>query len=219
MIKPVRNVILISLAVLVLQGCSGESGEPSQGERPDGTPSERSADLSVATAVSTEPASRLDGWAGVNNLFRSGRFYFAGQPDEESLVKLIETEGVRTVINIRTPAEESGMGVNERAVADERGARYETIPISPSTFSKADVDRFAEIVGSSEGPILVHCASSNRVGGLWAAYLTAHHNVPIEQALEIGRSVGLSRDSMAEAARRVAAPPDESPASPDSGGG
>jgi uncharacterized protein (TIGR01244 family) len=197
----------------MLQGCSGESaGDPPPS---GGAPTERPGDP-TDTAIPTDPAARLDSWPGVNNIFRSGRFYFAGQPDEDSLVRLIDAEGVRTVINIRTPAEESGMGVNGRAIADERGARYETIPVSPSTFSRADVDRFAEIVGSSDGPILVHCASSNRVGGLWAAYLTTHHNIPIEQALEIGRSAGLSRDSMAEAARRVA---DESPASPETGGG
>ena len=186
---------LVFVAGSCLTGCA-EGNEPAQS-------SEAAAPETDSLPIPITSAERIDR-DGVNNLFRADRFYFAGQPDESALVALLEEDGVRTVINIRTPEETSGMSMDERGVTEERGARYETIPISGSTFSRAQVDLFAEVVSSCEGPILVHCASSNRVGGLWAAYLATHHDVPLDEAIELGRSAGLSRDSMADAARRVA---------------
>ena len=46
------------------------------------------------------------------------------------------------------------------------------IPVTPKSFSADVVDRFAKALDeASGGGVLVHCASSNRAGGIWAAYL------------------------------------------------
>lgn len=201
---------LVIAAVFGLAGC-GETGDGPRSEPLAGAMSE--PEFRAQEGVPITPAARVHR-AGVNNLYEAQRFCFAGQPDEPTLVWLLEDRGVRTVINIRVPGEMTGMGMDARGLAEEYGARYESIPVSVSTFSRADIDRFAEIISASEGRVLVHCASSNRVGGLWAAYLATHHDVPIEDAIEIGRSAGLSRASMADAARRVAA---ESAASEEGG--
>jgi len=191
----IRIAASLILVACCLTGCS-------EGHEPVKSP-EVAAPKTDSSPIPITSAERI-ARDGVNNLFRADRFYFAGQPDESALVTLLEEDGVRTVINIRTPEETSGMSMDERGVTEEHGARYESIPISGSTFSRDDVDRFAEVIAASQGPVLVHCASSNRVGGLWAAYLATHHDVPLEEAIELGRSAGLSRDSMADAARRVA---------------
>ncbi len=157
-----------------------------------------------ASTVSAQNATRVQGWDGVNNLFREGRFYFGGQPDEASLKRLATEVGVTTVVNIRHPEELLRLDFDEEAAADSLGLRYITIPVAPATFSTEDVDRFAEVVNSSEEPILLHCASSNRVGGMWAAYLVRHRGVDLEKAIAIGKTAGLRSDGMIEATRRVA---------------
>ncbi len=159
-------------------------------------------DFAVASGV--EGAVRLDGWAGINNLFQDGRMYFGGQPDEASLARLAREAGVKTVVNIRFPEEMSRVSFDERAIVDSLGLRYVTIPVSPASFSQEDVDRFAEVLSETDEPVLLHCASSNRVGGMWAAYLATHRGVSPGEAIELGRSAGLRSEGMVAAARRVA---------------
>jgi len=156
------------------------------------------------TVVSDAEAVRIEGWDGVNNLFRSGRMYFAGQPDEASLVRLATEAGVRTVVNLRGPEEMSQVGFDEHAVADSLGLRYVNIPVSPDSFSAEDVERFAAVLEQTDEPVLLHCASSNRVGGMWAAYLAMHRNLTLDDAVELGESAGLRSPGMVDATRRVA---------------
>lgn len=148
-------------------------------------------------------AVRLEGWEAVNNLFQDGRMYFGGQPDEASLARLASEAGVKTVINIRNPEEMSRVAFDESAVVESLGMKYVNIPVSPDTFSDRDVTRFAEVLSSTDDPVLLHCASSNRVGGMWAAYLVEHQSVAVEDAIELGRAAGLRSESMVAATRRV----------------
>ena len=59
---------------------------------------------------------------------------------------------------------------------------------------------------ASAGPVLLHCASSVRVGGVLAV-LEAKSGKPIEEALDAGREAGLRGDAMVEAVRRVLGQP------------
>jgi protein tyrosine phosphatase (PTP) superfamily phosphohydrolase (DUF442 family) len=69
------------------------------------------------------------------------------------------------------------------------------------------VDRFAEELATTDGPVLLHCKKSNLVGGLWAAYLVREHGAGWDEALALGKAAGLSRLSMIEAAQRLAEGP------------
>ena len=149
-------------------------------------------------------AVRLDGWDTVNNLFQDGRMYFGGQPDQASFARMASEAGVKTVVNIRLPGEMSRIGFDEQALVESLGMKYVTIPVSPDSFSADDVSQFADVLSSTEEPVLLHCASSNRVGGMWAAYLALHQGVEVDDAIELGRSAGLRSESMVSAARRVA---------------
>ena len=48
-------------------------------------------------------------------------------------------------------------------------------------------------------PVLAHCASGNRVGGLYYAYLMAKRGLPREDALEQARASGLRSDALVTA--------------------
>jgi protein tyrosine phosphatase (PTP) superfamily phosphohydrolase (DUF442 family) len=54
----------------------------------------------------------------------------------------------------------------------------------------------------SAGPILFHCASSNRVGGAWAVIQARKGKGP-DEAVAAGREAGLHSPQMEAAVRRV----------------
>ena len=130
----------------------------------------------------------------------------AGQPATEVLPKL-GAMGFKTVLNLRMPDE--GGPANERDVVESQGLRYVSVPMTPSRFGLAEVETVEKLIGDpAAGPILVHCASSNRVGATWAAIL-ARRGKPLEEALAAGREAGLKGGAMEDAVRRLVA---ESPA-------
>ena len=93
---------------------------------------------------------------------------------------------------------------DEPALVAELGVDYVTIPVTPATLSAATVDRFEEEIATTDEPVLVHCSTAKRVGGLWAAYLVRSHGLDWEQAVELGKAAGLRQPAMIAAARRVA---------------
>lgn len=127
----------------------------------------------------------------------------AGQPSPATLARLKDL-GFKTVINLRA-AGEPGYVDEARALAAQ-GIRYVHLPITPATFSAADVAAVRAVLDDpASGPVLLHCASANRVGAVWAAIL-AGKGKSLEEALADGRRAGLTSEAMAAAVRRVAAP-------------
>lgn len=156
------------------------------------------------STVAVDRAAPQQGWEGVNNLYRDNLFYFGGQPDEAAFKRLAEEAGIKTVINLRQPQELERLDFDEPALVEELGLRYVNIPITPDAFSIEDVDRFSAVLAETGGPVLLHCASANRAGGLWAAYLVRHRGFALEEAISRGQTAGLNRDTMIEAVKRVA---------------
>lgn len=113
----------------------------------------------------------------------------AGQPSAEQLRQASEA-GLRSVVNL-CPAGECGW--DEKTVAETLGLRYVSVPIGAACDLGEDAARrLHEALESCPKPVLVHCASSNRVGALFA--LKAHFvdGRPPETALEQGRRAGLT---------------------------
>jgi uncharacterized protein (TIGR01244 family) len=127
------------------------------------------------------------------------RLAAAGQPGPQALSKLHDM-GFRTVVNLRTDKEG---GAREREVVEAQGLRYVWVPITADSFSLADVEAVEKVLRDrSSGPVLLHCASSNRVGAVWAA-IQAREGKPLEEALAAGRDAGLKSPQMEAAVRRV----------------
>lgn len=137
----------------------------------------------------------------------------AGQPSPAALARLREM-GFRTVVNLRT--EKEG-GADERAVVEAQGLRYVWVPVTPESFSLADVEAVEKVLEDpTSGPVLLHCASSNRVGGLWTV-LEARRGRSLGEAEAAGRAAGLHGPTMEAAVRRVlgaSGPAAPSPAAP-----
>ena len=130
----------------------------------------------------------------------------AGQPTNEGLQRLRDL-GFRVVIDLRAPSE--GTAAEEAAVK-EAGLRYVSVPITPETFRREDVEAVARIIDErGRGPALLHCATGNRVGGVWTV-LQVTKGVPYEDAEAEGRRIGLRSAAMVAAVRRVVRPQAES---------
>jgi len=140
-----------------------------------------------------------------NHLFRDGDVYFAGLPTEVGL-RTAKERGVGLVINvISEPESKMRIPFDERKLVEQLGMEYVFIPVTPGSFSSGDVDKFAAALSTMDDDekILIHCASSNRAGGIWAAYLARKLGMSEEEALTRGREAGLNRESMVGAVMRV----------------
>lgn len=114
----------------------------------------------------------------------------AGQPDKEAL-QVFADSGYATVIDMR--AREENRGFDEAAFVEELGLRYIAFPIdSEDAVSFANARKLDELLRDSPGPVLVHCASGNRVGAL-LALRGSLNGADDEQALQLGRDGGLTR--------------------------
>jgi uncharacterized protein (TIGR01244 family) len=122
-----------------------------------------------------------------------------GQPAPETLKQLKEL-GFRTVINLRTEKEGA---LDERGVIEAQGLRYVWIPVTPETFNLADAEAARKMIEDpTAGPVLLHCASSNRVGGVWSVIQSLRGKTASE-AEAAGREAGLRSPQMIDAVRRV----------------
>ncbi len=127
----------------------------------------------------------------------------AGQPTPEALARLKEM-GFRTVVNMKTEKEGAA---EERGVVEAQGLRYVWVPVTPDAFSLADAEAVGKVLDDpASGPVLLHCASSNRVGGVWAV-LEARRGKSLEDALAAGRAAGLQSPAMEAAVKRVLGQP------------
>ncbi|MFZ5656467.1 MAG: beta-lactamase hydrolase domain-containing protein [Pseudomonadota bacterium] len=116
----------------------------------------------------------------------------AGQPDAAQLAELAG-QGVRTVINLRAPGE--AVDFDEPAQVARLGMRYVAFPVTGA----ADLDAgrvrgFGATLDEArrQGGVLVHCASSNRVGAMIALDEALNRGRPLDAALERGRAAGLA---------------------------
>jgi uncharacterized protein (TIGR01244 family) len=124
---------------------------------------------------------------------------FGGQPTRPILDRLGQM-GFRTVINLRTEREGA---VEEGQIVRDQGLDYVWIPVTADTFRLEDVEAVERVLDDPDrAPVLLHCASSNRVAAVWVA-IQARDGRTLEEAEAAGRAAGLHSPSMWEAVLRV----------------
>lgn len=116
--------------------------------------------------------------------------YTAGQPAATDW-PAIAARGVGTVIDLRAPGELKDR--DEPGEVRAAGMHYIAIPVAGADdINEPNARRLHEALAAADGPVLVHCASGNRVGGLLAVMLGRVDGVPAAQALESGRKAGMA---------------------------
>jgi uncharacterized protein (TIGR01244 family) len=145
-------------------------------------------------AESPQKVEDVEGVGG-GNLYLDGRVYIAGQPDEVALAELA-SRGVAVVVNTRTPKEvddREKAPFDEARVVRDLGLSYVAIPLGGDDhpYEPAAVKRFAEVLSSSDGAVLVHCGLGGRAAYLWLAYLIEHDGVSLDDAMARGEAMML----------------------------
>lgn len=115
--------------------------------------------------------------------------YTAGTLAEGDLAAL-QRSGIREVIDLTLDSETPGF--DEAAAARAQGLAYRNLPIrGGASLTPANVRAFDDMLRAAQRPVLVHCASSNRVGAMAALRAAWVDGVDAEQAVAIGRAWGL----------------------------
>ena len=90
-------------------------------------------------------------------------------------------------------AEDEDRGLEEAAFVEDLGMHYVAFPIaSEDDVSFDSARKLDELLQTYPGPVLVHCASGNRVGALLALRASLH-GADDSKAMAIGREGGLTR--------------------------
>jgi uncharacterized protein (TIGR01244 family) len=128
--------------------------------------------------------------AQVNNLMRYQRvtpeIATSGALTGDAIQELVK-HSFRTVIDLRTEPE----GTEEEKLAIETaGMAYINIPITIDGIDESQLEAFKQAIAQASPPILLHCATGNKAGAMWASYQLSE-GIPLETALKEGRASGM----------------------------
>ncbi len=146
---------------------------------------------SLLVAQETDP---LEGQSSLPNYYRlRPDIATAGQPTDEAL-EAVQKAGFKAVLNLRTEQEGS---LDEKPKVEALGMEYFNIPIGREGFSPEIVSKFRDILAETANrPILIHCASSNRVGAMWYIHQVLENGESESSALEEAKKAGLRSEAL-----------------------
>ena len=120
-------------------------------------------------------------------------------PDLERL----RAAGIRQVIDLTPDAETPDF--DEAAAAHASGLGYSNLPLrGANDLNRDNVLAFDALMRDAQRPVLVHCASGNRVGAMAALRAAWIDHKSVEEAVAIGKAWGL-KGLEDEVRRRIAA--------------
>jgi uncharacterized protein (TIGR01244 family) len=115
----------------------------------------------------------------------------AGQPKDGAFAKLA-ANGFRSVLNLRTEAE--GVDLKrEQELVEKSAMKYFNVPVVGSAPKAESVEAFIKVVkDKANHPMLIHCASANRVGAMWMIYRVLEQGWSEDKALQEATEIGLT---------------------------
>jgi uncharacterized protein (TIGR01244 family) len=123
--------------------------------------------------------------------------FIGGQPTEKALRDL-SAQGVKTVVNLRSPEEMTrSVKFDEAALVKSLGMTYVYLPMRGTAelpYDHKAVEALAAAMKATDGKLLLHCTVAWRASHLWAAYLIDQRHVPAETALAQTRAINLMDD-------------------------
>ncbi len=189
--KPMRRLTASLTAAFVLFVASAIAAQ--QNDSPTANPAHQSEPVTIKPAqVGDTPNVSSD---------TSGKHFFAGQPSESDLAEFAK-RGVKTIVNLRTEPEMAQLGFDEKAAVESAGMKYVNLPMGRDLPSNEDLAKMFDALDAAQGaPVLLHCASSNRVGAVWALYRIDRAGLTADQAEAEGRAAGMKSDAFVEVVR------------------
>tara|TARA_B100001093_G_C26709822_1_gene962934 strand:+ start:715 stop:1146 length:432 start_codon:yes stop_codon:yes gene_type:complete len=114
-----------------------------------------------------------------------------GQPSKDDFIAA-KNAGFKTIINVRGHGED---GTDwEPVFLTELGLDYHHVSVSgPMDITDENAQLLMDRMEGSARPVMVHCASGNRVGALFAISAFKRDGASRAEALEIGSNAGLTK--------------------------
>ncbi len=141
--------------------------------------------LQVCSDEATNPA----GYHMNNTANPAFNLTTGGQPSKNDLT-IMAKDGIKVIVNLRTKGEFRKF--NEKQLVESLGMKYVNIPIGDGKdFNMKNVMLLDEALAGLKSPAVVHCASSNRVGGLLALRENLIKNSSAQDAILFGRKAGM----------------------------
>lgn len=124
----------------------------------------------------------------IKNVHKCDSLFLAGQFTEADIAKLKEAK-IKKVITLRTEGE---VNWNEAMALKKAGIELVKIPFrQPESLTDEVFTKVREALADQENPVLMHCGSANRVGGVWLPYRVLDEGIELEQAIKEAKTVGL----------------------------
>jgi protein tyrosine phosphatase (PTP) superfamily phosphohydrolase (DUF442 family) len=122
------------------------------------------------------------------------------QPSEQAYAK-VAASGFRSVVSLRTAAE--GVDLKkERSLVEKSGMHYYNIPVASSAPRAEQADEFRRVAKEqSNHPMLVNCASANRVGAFMMIYRVLDQGWSVDKAREEAVKIGLRGEQLEKFAK------------------
>jgi protein tyrosine/serine phosphatase len=100
-------------------------------------------------------------------------FYRSAQLEAETLRELIESNKIKSIVNLRGEAKDASWWQEEKALAEELGVDYYNVQMYSYILPEREtIVELLEILENAEPPILVHCNhGANRTGIASLIYL------------------------------------------------
>ena len=162
--------------------------------------------ISMAGEIPTNERARLD---QIERSLKSdvprvlcldGSFTTGGQPTEQAYAKAA-AGGFHSVLSLRTANEGVDL-TRERSLVEKNKLRYFNIPVVTSTPRPEHADEFLRLVKEkSNHPMLINCASANRVGAFMMIFRALEQGWAEDKALEEAIKIGLRGDELKKFAR------------------
>jgi uncharacterized protein (TIGR01244 family) len=128
----------------------------------------------------------------------------AGQPKDGAFAKLA-ANGFRSVLNLRTEAEGVDLK-HEQELVEKSAMKYFHVPVVGSAPTTESVEAFIQVVkDKANHPMLIHCASANRVGAMWMIYRVLEQGWSEDKALQEATQIGLSSAALKKFAQNYIA--------------
>jgi protein tyrosine phosphatase (PTP) superfamily phosphohydrolase (DUF442 family) len=127
-------------------------------------------------------------------------FATGGQPKDQAYTKAA-TAGFRSVLSLRTAAEGIDLARERREVEGNK-MRYFNIPVNSSSPRPEQADEFLRITrDKANHPMLVTCATVNRVGAFMMILRVVEQGWSVEEAGDEAAKIGLRGDELKKFAK------------------
>jgi protein tyrosine phosphatase (PTP) superfamily phosphohydrolase (DUF442 family) len=154
------------------------------------------AALSFAStaAAQQEGANLQPGQLGsTRNVHAFGNSLLCGQPSVEDFA-VAKGRGIEVVITLRESGE---IDWDEAAVVKQLGMEFHSLGFGgPDSLTVEIFERSLPLLAAADRkPVMLHCASANRVGAVWLAHRVLNDGIAVELARQEAKTVGLRSEA------------------------